>query len=120
MLRSHLGYLQVARDSHRARSPASYIPPTSYPRSTPSETWLDGTNIQPHFTGGAVHSPDSKQTCESDESSTLSLSVPGIQSREVAPNLPPTAGIQSGIEIPRAKAVAAVVSPTVLTLRITH
>ena len=79
--------------------------------STPSKPWLDVTNVQPHFRGEAVHSPDSKTTRDSYESSTLSLSVSGIQCREVVPHLPPTTGIQGGIEIPRAKAVAAVVSP---------
>ena len=92
------------------QSAQSCVVHPSHLLSTPSETWLDGTNIQPHFTGGTVQLPDSKQTCESDESSTPSLSVSGIQCREVPPNLPLTTGIQSGIEIPRAKAVAAVAS----------
>jgi hypothetical protein len=86
----------------------------SYLLSTPSKPWLDVTNVQPHFRGEAVLSSDSKTTRDSYESSTPSLSVSGIQCREVGPHLPPTTGIQGGIEIPRTKAVAAVVSPHII------
>ena len=86
----------------------------SYLLSTPSKPWLDVTNVQPPFRGEAGLLADSKPTRDSYESSTPSLSVPDIQCREVGPHLPLTTGIQGGIEIPRAKAVAAVVSPHII------
>ena len=60
---------------------------------------------------GMALSPCLGQTTNPDEPSASSLSVPGSQCREAPPNPNPTTGIQSEIVIPRAKAVAAVVSP---------
>ena len=86
----------------------------SYLQPTLVKTWRDVTNVQPQSTLGMAPSPYLGQTLKPDESPTSSLSVSGIQCREVGPHLPPTTGIQGGTEIPRAKAVAAVVSPHII------
>ena len=82
----------------------------SYLLSTLAKTWLDATNVQPQSTLGMALSQCLGQITNHDEPSTSFLSVPGSQCREVPPNPNPTTGIQSEIVIPRAKAVAAVVS----------
>ena len=102
-----LGRLPSGQGQQQSAQPCLIHP--SHLLTTPTETWMDGTNIQPHFRGETVHSPDSTPIAIRD--SHESLSVSGIQCREVAPPLPPITDIQDGSETPRAKALAAVVSP---------
>ena len=83
----------------------------SYLPSTPSKPWLNVTNVQPHSKVEAVPPPDSPMTSDSHESYNPSLSAPGYQGREVDPHLLPALGIRRRSEMPRAKALAAVVSP---------
>ena len=97
-----LGQLQGAQP---CLSRPSYLP------STPSELWLDVTNVQPHSKVEAGPPSDSPMTSDSPESYNPSFSAPGYQGRKVDPHLLPAIGIRRRNEMPRAKAVAAVVSP---------
>ena len=83
----------------------------SYLPSTPSKPWLDVTNVQPHSKVEAGPPSDSPMTSDSPESYNPSFSAPGYQGRKVDPHLLPALGIRRRNEMPRAKAVAAVVSP---------
>ena len=97
-----LGQLQSAQP---CLTRPSYLP------STPSKPWLDVTNVQPHSKVEAGPPSDSPMTSDSHESYNPSFSAPGYQGRKVDPHLLPALGIRRRNEMPRAKAVAAVVSP---------
>ena len=117
-LRSRLSLAQKTRQFVAARAAAAMSPgglpgglgqpeqsaqpgavDPSYLQPTLVKTWLDVTNVQPQSTLGMAPSPYLGQTLKPDESPTSSLSVPGIQCREVPPNPIPLSLLVSRVRL---------------------